>query len=258
MDGTHFKAISTNNSNDVLPYSPNEFVLLTSIEYGKFCIKTINFVNDTEKVCFNFDTYAYSYKVIENSNYLYYYESSNYFLVNFITKETVKLEIASGYISNTYWIGDKIIMNFNNWPNNIVLCYEGLKQKWTKPLQNTVYINDLWVLDEDNGNLYILQINNDDVIINKFSENSDSNHCTITINGNYYFKYPYLISLRVKRELWYQDITSNTVNIIYLNVDVSATENTNFSENQGSDEDTSIMLALDYIDHFKVGEFNFK
>ena len=255
LDGTLFKTISI-NSNEVLPYSPNEFVLLTSNEYGKYYIKTINFINDTEKDCFNLDTYGYLSRLIENSDYMYYHDYSNYFLVNFITKESVKLEVTSGSINSIYWIGNKIIMSFSNWPNNILLCYEGLKQKWTKTIQNTIYINELWVLEDDNDSIYILQ-NNEDVVIIKMNENSDSNHCTIRINGNYYFKYPYLISLRVKRELWYQDITSNTVNIIYLNVDVSATENTKFSENQGSDEDTSIMLALDYIDHFKVGEFNF-
>ena len=235
--------------------SKHEFLLYKSQEYSKYVISLYNFMNETEVPIYNIDTYSYYMRIIGNSSLIYYGDYSTNYIVNVETKESVKLD--SKWSSSTILssFGNKILFWYYDWPNYNICAYNGTKKLWDKSLAGDFYPNGVWFTDDDKTSFYLITYTQSNVKIMKKNENTDI-ITNLDLVKNFYFKYPYLIWIRIQKEIWYFNITNNTANIIYLNAYVAATENLLHSIN--IDDDTSISLALDFIDHYKICTFSIK
>ena len=194
-------------------------------------------------------------RIIVNSNLIYYADYSTNYIVNIETKESVKLD---SKLSN--WIlfsslDNKVLFLYYDWPNYNICAFNGTKKLWDKNIAGDFYPNGVWFTDDDKNSFHLITYTQSNVRIMKMTQNTDI-ATTLDLVKNFYFKYPYLIWIRVKKEIWYLNITNNTVNIIYLKANVAATENMLHSIN--IDDDTSICLALDFIDHYKICTFSIK
>ena len=177
--------------------SKYEFLLYKSQEYSKYVISLYNFLNETEVTVYNTDNYAYYMKIIVNSNLIYYGDYSTNYIVNIDTKESVKLDSKLSNSNILSSLGNKVLFLYSDWYNYNICAYNGTKKLWDKSLPGGFYPNGVWFTDDDKTSFHLITCTQSDVKIMKINENTDIT-TNLELVKNFYFKYPYLIWIRVK------------------------------------------------------------
>lgn len=242
-------------------YSNTEFAGVKNADdtYTKTHLVAIDFLKDTERELFLFDSYV-SYVNFNRELTAFTFEAYPKIKYRDLRdKNSEAKEIVPNYYSvYKYAFKDnKVAILYSiNYNNLLLAVFEDGVQKWKHTIKKSYMdTHGLMFASGEIEAVMLLELSNYTFQVYIFEENFSTDYCIKSIR-NITFQYPTLAYAWGTREIWVQDLNNN-VKIYRFDASISGMENCCNIKNS-TNEELKLGVVLDYQDYFRIGEFAFK
>ena len=249
--GNFIKWINGRNMYTVYMYTATEFIgTKNTDDYTKTNLIAVDFMNDTERIIYEFDSYV-SYITLSPDKSSFIYEVwPKMYITNFKSKEKVEINKENMSIYNHAFKDDKYAMMYSlNYSTYHVALYQNGKLLWKQNFKKYLSLSGFSFTDDEPTSLLLIDTsNNSNIRVYKVSEN-DIDEFSFKIIRSITFQPPYIIYVKGTREIWFQSF-DNIIDVLYFDSDIAVLEN---SKHSRYDNQTSLGIALNNQDHYIIG-----
>lgn len=256
-DGTFKINIPGRNMYTIFMYSPTEFIgIQPTPDYTKSNLIAVDFINNTEKIIFEFDAYISSFNLSPDQSIITYDQWPKINMVN-LKGDKKKVELLKEYSSMYRYAfkDDKIALAYStNYTNMYVALFQNGECKWKHTLKKSymdIHGFNFTSADKDNDSVMMIENQYTCFQIYRFDENNSTDYTLKTIR-NLTFQYPYIAYAVGTKEIWVQDF-KNKIKIYYFDGSIAGMENDS-NIKVGVESQLKIGLVLDYQNYYQIGK----
>lgn len=238
-------------------YSPTEFIgIQPTPDYTKSNLIAVDFINNTEKIIFEFDAYISSFNLSPDQSIITYDQWPKINMVN-LKGDKKKVELLKEYSSMYRYAfkDDKIALAYStNYTNMYVALFQNGECKWKHTLKKSymdIHGFNFTSADKDNDSIMMIENQYTCFQIYRFDENNSTDYTLKTIR-NLTFQYPYIAYAVGTKEIWVQDF-KNKIRIYYFDGSIAGMENDS-NVKVGVESQLKIGLVLDYQNYYQIGK----
>lgn len=243
-----------------MSYSNTEFAgTVATSDYSKTNLVAVDFLKDTEKIIYEFESYVSNPTISPDLNYLCYDAYPKVYMVNLKTK--AKYELIKEY-SSVYryaFKGDKVcIIYAPNYNQLNAALFQGEKQLWKITMKKSymdIHGFRFTSADPEVDGMMLIENNYSSFQIYRFDDTNQVDYTLKTIRC-ITFQYPNVAYVVGTREVWVQDMT-NVIKKYYFDANIAGMENdSNVKESGGYG--LKMGMVLDYQHHYQIAEITFQ
>ena len=256
-DGEFIQRIDNRNIYDFLSFSKTEFWgTNTTDDYSKTNLVAVDFVNDTEKIVYEFNCYVSDFYINSDASYIAYNLYPKWYGVK-LKGDKKKFELLNEVYTMSKMIiqDDKFAIVYSpNYNSTLVSLYQEDNLLWKHSIKSTyIDISQFSFVNNEKNEDELIMIENSYTYykVHKFGKSYHIQYTMKTIR-NISFHYPKLSYIMGTKELWVQDM-KNTIRIYYFETSIAGmlNENNSFSE---SSKNTSLGLILESQNTYQIAE----
>lgn len=225
-------------------------------DYLKSNLIAVDFVNDKDRIMYEFDVYVSNFNISPDFKTLTYEGWPKVYMVK-LDEEKKKIELLKEYSSMYRYAfkGKKIAMAYStNYTNMFVALYEGDTLLWKHTIKKSymdIHGFMFTSTDKEVDSLMMIENQYSCFQIYRFDETSANDYTLKTIR-NLTFQYPYIAYAVGTKEIWVQDM-SNTISIFYFEANIAGMENDS-KVKANTDQPLAMGIVLDYQGYYQIGK----